>query len=141
MTKKFTDAFKLDGYASRAALAAGYTQAETKAGLEFSARKARRTNPPGQFDSAGRFFAQERTNAVLTCRAPSRMWKFPEMNAARTAAHCAEVYGAKELLAVRRIARLRDALESKKGLDLTAHEQVELEREAARILKPVKRRT
>jgi hypothetical protein len=138
MTKLFTDD-TIDAYVSAAAQAAGYTQSEIRAGLEFAARKARRANPPGSFDRAKRFFAEERTKSVLTCRSPSRAWPYPEMTAARTAAHCEEVFGAEELLAVRRVAALRKALDSTNGLQLTAHELIELGHEAARILKPVKR--
>jgi hypothetical protein len=115
MTTLFTNT-TIDAYVSVAALAAGYTKPEIRGGLEFSDRKARRTNPPGHFDRAKRFFAQERTESVLTCRSPSRAWPYPEMNAARTAAHCAEAFGAEELIAVKRVAALRDALDSKKGL-------------------------
>jgi hypothetical protein len=40
-------ASSLDAHVSAAASAVGYTAAEIKAGLEFFARKERRTNPPG----------------------------------------------------------------------------------------------
>ncbi|WP_347138952.1 hypothetical protein [Paracoccus sp. SSK6] len=91
---------------------AGYSEAEIKAGEEFFRRKSRNTNPPGSFDRAGRFTADERTEAVRTCRSPSRAYPWPEMHAARTAAHCAEVHGVPEdrLIAVRRFAKAVDRL-------------------------------
>jgi hypothetical protein len=128
-----------DAHVSAAASAVGYTAAEIKAGPFFS-RKEHRTNPPGAFDKARRFFAQERTEAVEACRSPSRNWPYSEMNAARTAAHCAEVYAAEALIAVKRVAKLRAVLDDRIGEHITAHELVEIEREAAQILKPVKRR-
>lgn len=91
---------------------AGYSEAEIKAGTEFYLRKSRNTNPPGEFDRAGRFYAEERTDAVKSCRSPSRTYPWPEMHAARTAAHCAEVFGVPEekLIAVRRFAKAVDRL-------------------------------
>lgn len=91
---------------------AGYSDAEIKAGTEFFLRKSRASNPPGQFDRAGRFFAEERTEAVRTCRSPSRAYPWPEMHAARSAAHCAEVFGVPDdrLIAVRRFAKAVDRL-------------------------------
>ena len=62
------------------------------AAIEYMRRKDRKTHPPGTFDSVGRFYADERTKAVLSCRSPSRAWPFPEMKAARTVAHVAEVF-------------------------------------------------
>lgn len=106
---------------------AGYSDAEIKAGAEFYLRKSRGLNPPGEFDRAGRFYASERTEAVRTCRSPSRAYPWPEMHAARTAAHCAEVYGVPEdrLIAVRRFAkavdRLIDGERSPDSVDAAAH--------------------
>lgn len=81
-----------------------YDRAEALAALRYSDRKARRENPPGEFDRAGRFYADERTDAVLSCRSPSRAYPYPEMTAARTAAHCAELHDAGDVTHVRRIA-------------------------------------
>jgi hypothetical protein len=90
------------------ALRAGYTLNDINAGIAFVRRRDRIEHPPGHFDRAGRFYASERTKSVRFCRAPSRRWPYPEMHAARTAAHCAEVFGAREVLAVRRVARALD---------------------------------
>ena len=136
-----------DARVEAAALAAGYTPEEVKAGLAFAARKARRSHPPGAFDKARRFTAEERTDAVRSCRYPSRAYPFPEMTAARTAAHCSEVFGAESLLAVRRVAKARDLLDTiPAGVPTTAHAALTLEKERAAItaravalLRPVKR--
>jgi hypothetical protein len=90
------------------ALRAGYTLADLNAGIAFVRRRDRIEHSPGRFDRGGRFCASERTRAVLSCRAPSRRWPWPEMHAARTAAHYAEVFGARAALAVRRVARALD---------------------------------
>ena len=89
---------------------ASYSESEIAAGIEFSDRKARRTHPPGAWDRAKRFFAAERTTAVTLSRSPSRAWPLSEMQAARTAAHCAEVYQASCLTHVRRIGSALDKL-------------------------------
>jgi len=70
------------------ALECGYSEAEIAAGLEFQSRKSRKANPPGCFDQAGRFYADEETQAVRMCRTPSRAFPYSQMQAARTAAHC-----------------------------------------------------
>ncbi|MBB2164682.1 hypothetical protein HLH26_09020 [Gluconacetobacter sp. 1b LMG 1731] len=62
------------------------------AAIEYMRRAARLVHPPGTFDDAGRWYADERTSAVRTCRSPSRAWPYSEMKAARTASHVAEVY-------------------------------------------------
>lgn len=62
------------------------------AAIEYMRRKARKTHPPGTFDDAGRFYADERTKAIRSCRSPSRAWPLPEMKTARTVAHVAEVF-------------------------------------------------
>jgi hypothetical protein len=132
-----------DRLVSRLALTAGYTAEEIRAGLEFSARKARRIDPPGSFDKAGRFDAAERTSSVRCARMPSRAFPYSEMHAARTAAHCAEVFGAQELLAVKRVAKLRDEVDGSTASLDTAHAEISAVRAASdvakRILKPVNR--
>ena len=81
-----------------------YSPDEIGAGFEFADRKCRRVNPPGNWDSAGRFYAEERSSSVENCCAPSRNFPFPEMKTARTAAHCAEIAGVESVTHVRRIA-------------------------------------
>ncbi|OOY06995.1 MULTISPECIES: hypothetical protein [unclassified Thioclava] len=81
-----------------------YTSAEIAAAFEYLDRKERRTDPPGEFDHRGRFFAAERTLAVTFCRAPSARWPFPQMLAARTADHCAELFDVVEAKHVKRLA-------------------------------------
>jgi hypothetical protein len=63
------------------ALSLAYSSPEITAAMEFHLRKTRRSNPPGTWDNAGRFYAAE-----------------------RTAAHCAELQGADCVTYVRRIA-------------------------------------
>lgn len=120
------------------AIATGYTEEEAKAGLMFAARKSRRNDPPGSFDRAGRFEAAERTQAVLKARAPSRRFPYAEMGAARTAAHCAELYGADSVIAVKRVCRARDFLGSDEWKE-SAHGLMAAMAELDRIMKPVKR--
>ena len=90
-----------------AAAAAGVAENVIRAGVMFYNRKNRLTNPPGDFDKRGRFYADERTRAVRQCRSPSAAWPYSQMTAARTAQQCAQVCGVSEddLLTVRRIAR------------------------------------
>lgn len=88
-----------------------YTRAEALAALRYSDRKSRREHPPGHFDRAGRFYADERTESVLSCRSPSRAYPYPEMTAARTAAHCAELHDADNVTHVRRIATAFERLQ------------------------------
>ena len=82
-----------------------YSHSEVEAGLEHYRRKVRLSHPPGKWDNAKRFYASEQTTFVRQCRSPSRAWPLSEMKAARTAAHCAEIYGVEDVLAVRRVAR------------------------------------
>ncbi|PAK77154.1 hypothetical protein [Acetobacter fabarum] len=80
------------------------------AAIEYMRRKARKTHPPGTFDSVGRFYADERTQAVRSCRSPSRAWPMPEMKAARTVAHVAEVFEVGDLVTeIRQIVNFADA--------------------------------
>lgn len=125
------------------AAAQGYTAAEIRAGLAFFDRKTRRTNPPGEFDKQGRFYADERTEAVQSVRSPSKAWPMSEMLAARTAAHCAELFDAEELLAVKRVAKAREALDDAADVIESAHEKLASiainTATLRRILKPIKR--
>lgn len=86
-----------------------FEPSEIAAAAEYVRRRDRLSNPPGRFDRAGRFYAEERTRSVLTCRAPSRKWPWPEMKAARTAAHCAEIFGV-NALHVKRAAKTIDKI-------------------------------
>ncbi|SHF82934.1 hypothetical protein SAMN05444339_1157 [Loktanella atrilutea] len=97
----------------RIAKKAGYSKADIAAGIAFHDRKNRLANPPGSFDKAGRFHADERTESVVHARRPSRAYPYSEMKAARTADHCAELFGATPLHAK----RICKALESD-GTDL-----------------------
>lgn len=115
----------------------GYTASEMAAGKEFYARKNRFDNPPGDFDRAGRFTAAERTEAVMTARTPSRAWPYSEMAAARTAAHCAELFDV-EALAVKRIAKVLE-LENALSATCSKHEFLAAHRAATKALKPMKR--
>ena len=90
-------------YLSKLAKDLAYTDEEIAAGIEYADRAKRRSHPPGEWDRAGRFYAHEHTNSVLSCRSPSRAWPHSQMLAARTAAHCAEVYMAGNTTHVRRI--------------------------------------
>lgn len=74
----------------------------------FYRLKNRIDNPAGEFDKVGRFYPDDRTVAVRAVRAPSKAYPYSEMNAARTAPHCAEVCGVNDaagsLAIIRRIA-------------------------------------
>ena len=97
----------------RVAKKSGYAKVDIDAGFKFYKLKNRLIDPPGRFDEAGRFYADERTQSVMLVRSPSRSYPYSEMKAARTAEHCAELFGATPLH-VKRICR---ALESD-GTDL-----------------------
>ncbi len=99
------------------ALSLAYSSREITAAMEFHLRKARRSNPPGTWDNAGRFYAAERTGAVEMCRAPSRAYPYSQMNAERTAAHCAELHGADCVTYVRRIALAIGKLEKGESVE------------------------
>lgn len=77
-----------------------------RAGRMFYRRKNRLEHVPGEFDEAGRFYADEQTPSVRQARSPSKTWPYSQMNAARTAAHCASVCRVPDehLLIVKRIA-------------------------------------
>ncbi|MDN7352033.1 hypothetical protein [Acetobacter senegalensis] len=80
------------------------------AAIEYMRRKARKVHPPGTFDSAGRFYADERTAAIRSCRSPSRAWPLPEMKTARTVAHVAEVFEVGEFVTeIRQIVNFAEA--------------------------------
>lgn len=85
--------------------------------MEFYLRKTRRSDPPGTWDNAGRFYAAERTDAVEMCRAPSRAYPHSQMTAARTAAHCAELQCADCVAYVRRIALAIGRLEKGESVE------------------------
>ena len=87
------------------AAARGYTPREVTGGLEHYRRKNRLSHPPGRWDNGKRFYSSEQTASVRQCRSPSRAWPLSENKAARTAAHCAELFGVEDELAVRRVAR------------------------------------
>lgn len=82
----------------------GYIKEEVEAGLEHYERATRRIHPPDSFDKAGRFTPAETSQGVSEVRPPSRRSPYSAMKAARTARHCAEVFGVSEL-AVKRVAR------------------------------------
>lgn len=113
----------------------GYTKNDVAAGVDFFGRKERLTDPAGDFDKAGRFYAAERTNSVISVRGPSAAWPYSQMNAARTADHCAEVHGA-NALHVRRIAKAAAVL-VELGERPTAHALMESKGHVLRILKKV----
>lgn len=118
-----------DKIIARAAKNAKYRISEIRAGITFSDRKARRAHPPGSFDNAGRFDAAERTVSVNCARTPSRNWSYSELTAARTAAHCADLFDAESELAVKRVCRARDLLEENPDIP---------KEDLKRVLKPVR---
>lgn len=89
-----------------AAEAEGIPASVIRAGRMFYRRKNRLEHVPGDFDKAGRFYADEQTPSVRQARSPSKAWPYSQMNAARTAAHCASACGVADehLLIVKRIA-------------------------------------
>ena len=72
----------IKNFITTTALGLAYSARETNAAIEFHLRKTRRSNPPGTWDNAGRFYAAERTDAVEMCRAPSRAYPYSQMTAA-----------------------------------------------------------
>ncbi len=66
-----------------------------EAAVEFLARRARRRNPDGQFDSCWRWYPsdQERRPCCDGIRRPSRRWPYSLMLHCRTARHVAELFG------------------------------------------------
>lgn len=99
MTKLALKALARDAY---------YTDAEIRAGIAFSDRKSRRTDPPGRFVDR-KFYASEHTTAT-TCCAPTRRWPYTQLLAARTAGHCAEIHEADDVSNVRRVCLALDRL-------------------------------
>ncbi len=75
----------------------GYSDKDICAAFAYYNRKERNCHPPGEFDNAGRFYSEERTDYMGSIRGPSRRFPYSEMTAARSAEHCAQVFGAKPL--------------------------------------------
>jgi len=116
------------------ALEAGYSSAEVAAAKKDIARRDHQRHPLGTRDKAGRFHAQERTVRVAAARTPSREWPWSEMTAARTAEHCAEVFGV-EPLHVKRIARALALVPTER---VSNHARLELLAKGGKVLKPVR---
>ena len=114
-----------------AAVAAGYSDADLKAGIEHYMRKHRLSHPPGAFDRAGRFTAHERTSWVTRCRQPSRAHRYPQMKAARTARHCAERHDANPL----HVGRIARSLEIEAVTPVSAHERLQVAADIRRVIK------
>lgn len=112
----------------------GYTEADIRAGIECAKRKSRLAHPPGTFDKAGRFYASEPFASPV--RPPSRAYPNSHMLHARTAGHCAHVYGATPLH-VKRIVKAIEGADALEGHDVSAHEAMQASREFALILKRV----
>lgn len=96
------------------ALQRGYSQAALAAGREAEERRQRISHPRGRFDSAGRFFLDERCGCCTGIRAPSAEHPFSEMNHGRSLTHVAQLHGVPQLHVRRlakafRLARHRDA--------------------------------
>lgn len=79
------------------------------AAREFVARRDRRTNPDGTFDSGGRWYPSdaEWQACCAYVRSPSRAWPYSYMTHCRTAAHVASLFGV-DVSEVRKAARLLD---------------------------------
>jgi hypothetical protein len=75
---------KMQEYLSKLAKDLAYTDEEIAAGIEYADRAKRRSHPPGEWDKAGRFYAQEHTNSVLSCRSPSRAWPHSQLIAPKS---------------------------------------------------------
>ena len=78
---------------------------------EFLALRDRVTNPPGNFDKAGRWYPDEYFPCCRNVRSPSRAWPYSELRHARTARHVAARFGVDES-AVRKMARQIEKSES-----------------------------
>lgn len=95
---------------AQAAQAEGVPAHIIAAGRAFFLRKNRLEQVPGEFDKIGRFYPDERTAAVEAVRAPSKAYPYSEMNAARTAMHCAQVHRVEDehIIIIKRIALSAD---------------------------------
>ena len=114
------------------ATAKGYSPADIAAGVEYAARKTRRSHPPGQFDRAGRFYASEPFHTSV--RPPSRDYPYSQLVHARTAVHVAHVFGADEV-ATRRIGKMTEkAWEVEEG-GLSNHQALTFASDLSRGLK------
>lgn len=114
------------------ALKAGYEEKDFNSGMEFYKRKNRLTDPPGNFDSAGRWFSSEETDSIGSSRYPSRAWPYSQLKTARTAKHCAEVAGVPPL----HTKRIGKALEFATAQKLESfHEAIDLSRMLKNVLK------
>lgn len=71
---------------------ADYWPRVDRAAREAIARRDRRSHPPGTWDKAGRFYAEESCECCRGIRSPSRSYPFSEMVHARTALHVASVF-------------------------------------------------
>lgn len=125
---------KTNDFIKEFALDQGYTEADFRAGLEFYKRKNRLSNPPGQFDSAKRFWASEETYVVCGARTPSRAYPFSQMTAARTAKHCAAVFDSEDL----HVKRIAKAIETLSENPASAHAAANQMLRIKKILKKVK---
>jgi len=72
-----------------------YGAAVDAAAREYLARRDRRTNPDGTFDSAGRWYPAdgEKQPCCAAIRSPSRAYPYSYMVHCRTVAHVAAVHG------------------------------------------------
>lgn len=133
-----SDSIPLPACAPLSRAAAIFPPAICKAGKAFLERRDRKTNPPGSFDKAWRFYiADEEVRACcLGIRHPSRSFPYSHMLHARSATHVAHVHGVQDN-DVRAFARLVDALRSADGTD---ESRAKAERSAAkRVLAAVEK--
>ena len=93
-----------DDFIRELALQQGYSQVALAAGREADLRRQRLAHPKGRFDSAGRFFLNERCDCCVGLRQPSRAYPHSQMQHGRCLRHVANLYNA-PVLHVGRLAR------------------------------------
>lgn len=92
--------------ATEAVLEAGSTFEDIfNAVVEYRARKERRSNPFGEFDSAGRFFIGEGCSCCDDIARPTRSFPYGQMNHGRTLAHVAHKFNVEDYMAIVRKAK------------------------------------
>lgn len=87
----------------------GFQADEIAGARTYVSRRDRQTHPPGRFDSAGRFWAEEHFPCCAGLRSPSRAYPYPQMTHCRSLDHVAHLHNAHRAR-VRAAVRLLDDL-------------------------------
>lgn len=97
--------------------ALGFQADEIAGARTYVSRRDRQTHPPGRFDSAGRFWADEHFNCCAGLRSPSRAYPYPQMTHCRSLDHVAHLHNAHRAR-VRAAVRLLDDLGAPSSVDI-----------------------